>query len=102
MRAASVGGFIGISIAVAAFTFCGQAQAQSGTVKATFEKHGLLGTFSRHCSRPAAPDNLYFVNRLLDADHVQRDAMEGPTTRPWYLLIRQGRSDATKSGSAAA
>ena len=67
------------------------AYAQSGSVKAVFEKHGLLGTFARDCNKPAGRDNLYYVNRLVDPDHVQRDLMEGPTTRSWFTLIDQAK-----------
>ena len=50
------------------------AWAQSGSVKVLFEKYNLLGTFAWDCARPASRENnLYYVNRLIDADHVQRD-----------------------------
>jgi hypothetical protein len=62
----------------------------SGVVKATFEKYNLIGTFAWDCSKPPSRDNnWYFVNRLLDADHVQRDFMIGPTTRAWAAIIDQ-------------
>jgi len=63
------------------------AQAQSGQVKLTFEKYGLIGTFAWDCSQPVSKDNLYYVNRLVDPDHVQRDQMESPTTRTWFTVI---------------
>lgn len=91
MRGANVGGFTGILIAVATFAVCSGAQAQSGTVKAVFEKYGLLGTFSADCSKPPAKDNVYYVNRLLDPDHVQRDLMDGPTNRAWFAVLDQAR-----------
>jgi hypothetical protein len=63
------------------------AQAQSGSVKAVFEKHNLLATFARDCSQPASPDNWYFVNRLSGASQVQRDYMVGPTERQSVAMI---------------
>jgi hypothetical protein len=63
------------------------ARAQSGAVKAVFEKHDLLGTFAPDCAKPASNDNHYFVNRLLDPDHVQRDQMIGPTQRSSMTII---------------
>jgi hypothetical protein len=71
-----------IAIALAA----APASAQS-SVKAVFEKHGLLGTFAFDCSKPATKSNLYYINRVIDADHLQRDRMTGPTTREWVALI---------------
>jgi len=73
----------------------GIAHAQGGSVKAVFEKHNLLGTFAWDCARPASKDNLYFVNRLMDADHIQRDQMSGPSTRDNVTII-------DKAGSRAA
>jgi hypothetical protein len=62
--------------------------ARAASIKDIFEKHGLLGTFAWDCSKPASGDNnWYFVNRVMDADHVQRDYMTGPTTRAWYLIL---------------
>jgi hypothetical protein len=72
---------------------CGGAASQSspgnpGTVKAVFEKYKLLGTFAPDCSKPAKPDeNLYYVNRLIDPDHVQRDVMETDTKRKLRVTI---------------
>jgi hypothetical protein len=63
------------------------ARAQSGAVKALFEKYNLLGNFAWVCSEPASKDNWYYVNRLVDADHVQRDRMTGPTTRSSVTII---------------
>jgi hypothetical protein len=56
------------------------------SVKAIFEKYNLLGTFAWDCSKPASKDNFYYVHRLLDADHVQRDQMSGPTQRDWLAV----------------
>ena len=63
------------------------AGAQESSVKAIFEKHDLLGMFAFDCSSPASKSNIYFVNRLLDAYHVQRDQMSGPTTRDRVTVI---------------
>lgn len=63
------------------------AAAQQGSVKAIFEKHDLLGMFAADCAGPASKTNPYFVNRLLDADHVQRDQMSGPATRERVTVI---------------
>lgn len=64
------------------------ADAQAASVKEVFEKYGLIGTYAWDCSRPPSGDNnWYFVNRLIDADHVQRDYMTGPTTRLWFSII---------------
>jgi Tfp pilus assembly protein PilF len=60
-----------------------------GSVKAIFEKHNLLGIFAADCGKPVSKDNLYYVNRLLDADHVQRDQMSGPTMRDFVIFIDQ-------------
>jgi hypothetical protein len=64
------------------------AQAQSGAVKALFEKYNLVGVFAADCRKPPnAAANLYYVDRLIDADHVQRDTMEGPTKRTQVTII---------------
>jgi hypothetical protein len=80
------------------------AQAQNGAVKAIFEKYDLLGMFAWDCSKP--PDinnNWYFVDRLLDADHVQRDFMNSPTSRAWFTIIDQasetGQGEISVSGT---
>jgi hypothetical protein len=57
------------------------------SVKSVLEKHNLLGTFAMDCSKPASKNNLYFVNRAIDADHVQRDQMSGTTTRDLIIYI---------------
>jgi hypothetical protein len=57
------------------------------SVQAMFEKHKLLGTFAWDCSKPANKDNLYFVHRVLDANHVQRDQMSGESTRDLTVII---------------
>ena len=64
-----------------------QTPTQEGSVRAIFEKHDLLGTFAADCSAPVSKSNLYFINRLLDEGHVQRDVMSGPTARDWFTII---------------
>jgi hypothetical protein len=59
------------------------------SVKAVFEKYNLLGTFAMDCSKPATKSNLYYNNRAIDADHVQRDQMSGPTTRDFVIMIEK-------------
>lgn len=67
------------------------AQAQSGSVQALFEKYALLGTSAFDCGKPASSNNRYYVTRLLDSDHVQRDQMSGPTTRDWVVVLDKVR-----------
>ena len=70
-----------LAICAIAFGLCSfDAQAQDGAVKALFEKHNLIGIFASNCRGPASKQNNYFVHRLLDPDHLQRDVMEG---EPW-------------------
>ena len=57
------------------------AQAQSGSVKGIFEYYDLLGTFAADCTQAVSERNIYIVQRVLDADHVRRESMSGPTTR---------------------
>ena len=54
-----------------------------------FENYNLLGTFAFDCSKPVSPENFYYVHRLIDPGHVQRDRMSGPTTRDYALVIDQ-------------
>ena len=61
--------------------------APAGSVKLMFEKHNLLGTFAWDCAKPVSPGNVYFVNRLFDPDHVQRDQMSGPNKRDAVSII---------------
>jgi len=65
----------------------GAASAQGMSVKDVFEKFNLIGIFSADCSKAASKDNRYFVNRVVDAAHVQRDEMSGPTTRDHVTMI---------------
>jgi hypothetical protein len=67
------------------------AQAQGNSVQAIFEKYNLIGTFAADCSTPVGKTNVYYVNRVLDANRVQRDLMESPTARAWYVIIDQAR-----------
>jgi hypothetical protein len=63
------------------------ARAQNGAVKAIFEKYDLVGNFAPDCSRPPSRDNIYFVNRVLGPDLLQRDVMSGPSTRELVLMV---------------
>lgn len=61
-----------------------------GSVKTVFERHNLLGTFAKDCSQPAkAEENWYFVDSLIDPDHVQRDRMASQTARASRTIIDQ-------------
>lgn len=76
------------TICFAALTIAAASAAQAATVKEVFEKYNLLGTFAWTCSQPANDDNnWYYVNRAIDADHVQRDRMIGPTTRGAVAIL---------------
>ena len=61
--------------------------AYAASPKDIFEKYHLFGTFSYDCTKAADKKNLYFVNRALDADHVQRDIMNGPTSREYVVIF---------------
>lgn len=63
------------------------APAHAASVKEVFEKHNLIGTFAWDCSKPASKNNWYFVNRVVDENHVQRDLMEGETSRTWFVVL---------------
>jgi hypothetical protein len=77
-----------IALGMLVSTIAGISVALAQTsVQAVFEKHGLLGTFAMDCTKAASRANFYFVNRLMDADHVQRDQMSGPTTRDAVIII---------------
>src|SRR4051794_17018558 len=73
--------------AVVAFGALALADAQAASVKETFEKYNLLGTFAWDCSKPASGDNRYYLNRAIDDDHVQRDEMSGPTKRESVAMV---------------
>jgi hypothetical protein len=77
---------------VASVYLCGvQAQTQNGSVKATFERHDLIGIFAADCGSQASKANPFFVTRVLDDDHVQRDRMIGPSSRERFWIIDQAR-----------
>jgi hypothetical protein len=78
-----------LSITVVAVTILAASSAQAASVKEIFEKYKLLGTFSYDCTKPADKKNFYYVNRLLDADHVQRDEMSGPSTRDRVIFVNK-------------
>jgi tetratricopeptide (TPR) repeat protein len=59
------------------------------SVKTVFEKHNLLGIFAADCSKPASTQNYYYVHRLIDAGHLQRDIMDGPTSRAFVVIIKK-------------
>jgi hypothetical protein len=66
------------------------APPQNGSVKAIFEKYNLLGVFAQDCAKPPkAVENWYFVDRLIDANHVQRDLMDSETNRTQVAIIDQ-------------
>jgi hypothetical protein len=66
---------------------CNPGGGAAASVKEVFEKYGLLGTFAWDCSKPVSRQNVYYVHRALDAERVQRDIMEGPTTRSFVVTI---------------
>ena len=76
-----------VTIAVAAATSLAASTAQAASIKEIFEKYNLIGTFSYDCNKPADKTNLYYVNRPLDADNVQRDRMSAPTTRDRVAML---------------
>jgi hypothetical protein len=61
--------------------------AQDQPVKTVFENYALLGIFASDCNKPASKENFYYVHRLVNPGHVQRDRMSGPTTRDYANLI---------------
>ena len=60
---------------------------QAPSVPEVFQKYNLIGTFAWDCSKPASPNNLYFVNRVLGANHVQRDIMDGPSSSQHVTIL---------------
>jgi hypothetical protein len=77
-----------------AATVMAAANPQNGSVKAIFEKYNLLGVYAQDCAKPPkAVENWYYVNRLIDANHVQRDLMESETTRTSMTIIDQAREN---------
>jgi len=88
MRGVRGGGLKGIALAVAAATatILAAVSAQAASVKEVFENYGLLGTFAGDCSQPASSGNGYIVYRAIDAGHVQRDTMTGPSKRDYVYI----------------
>lgn len=62
-------------------------QAQSQSVKALFEKHGLLGKFAVDCAKPPDRQNFHLIYRVLDDNRVQREMMSGPKTLESAFVI---------------
>jgi hypothetical protein len=96
--------FIAATITALAATVLTATSAQAASVKEIFEKHNLLGSFAWDCAKPPSADNnWYFVNRVMDSDHVQRDYMTGPTTRAWFVIIdkaeERGGNEISVSGT---
>lgn len=79
------------AVCLTAVSAATSAHAQTGSVKAIFEKYNLLGNFAWDCNQPPGNDNWYFVNRALGDGNVQRDYMTGATTRLWYMVLDQAR-----------
>jgi hypothetical protein len=63
--------------------------AQVGSVARLFEQYDLIGVFAADCGKPVSAQNLYFVHRVIEGDHVQHDQMSGPATSDFALLIDQ-------------
>jgi len=81
---------IALTMAAAAAIILAAAPARAATVKEIFEKYHLIGTFAQDCTKPPHqdnPQNWWYVNRLLDDKHVQRDFMTGPSTRFAVIMI---------------
>ena len=86
---------IALQTVVAVLTILAAVRAQAASVKEIFEKYNLVGIFAQDCTKPptvqtprnGVAQNWWFVNRLIDPDHAQRDFMEGPTTRTFVILI---------------
>jgi hypothetical protein len=67
------------AVCVAALTSLATCSAQAASVQEIFGKYELLGFLAVDCSKEVSRDNDYYVHRLVDADHLQRDVMEGRT-----------------------
>src|ERR1700719_4185949 len=80
---------IALAIAAATEIILATAPAQAASVKEIFAKYNLFGSFAQDCHSPPNnnPQNWWFINRAIDADHVQRDFMSGPTTRGFMIMI---------------
>lgn len=66
-----------LAFAAAAATIVLGTTAHSATVKEIFEQYGQLGTFAWDCSKPPSKDNRYFINRVIDDNHVRRETLLG-------------------------
>jgi hypothetical protein len=87
---------IACAAAALAATLVGASTVEAASIKDIFEKRGLIGTFAWDCSKPASPDNnWYFVNRVVDADHVQRDYMTASSIRAWYSILDKAEETST-------
>lgn len=76
------------SLALLAGSILVSSSVHAASIKETFDKHHLFGTFAWDCSKEASEkDNWYFVNRAIDSDHVQRDYMTARQTRGWYTIL---------------
>jgi hypothetical protein len=61
------------------------------SVQAVFEKHNLLGTFRSDCGVPITADNIFYIHRALDAQHVQSEQMSGAMVRDWLVVLDTAR-----------
>ena len=77
---------IALAIAAVASIIPAASSAQAASVKEVFEKYGVLGTFAGDCSQPASSRNGYIMYHPIDAGHVQRDTMVGPTKREYVYI----------------
>jgi hypothetical protein len=75
-----------VALAVAAAALFASA-AQAASAPEIFQKHNLIGIFAWDCGKPAAADNFYYVNRVIDANTIQRDIMDGPSSRRHVTII---------------
>jgi PAN domain len=91
------------ALLIASAGFAATAHAQAESVQAVLERNGLIGVFAWDCNRPAAKDNLYYVNRVIDAAHAQRDQMSGPADRDYAIILDKasaaGANDIAVSGT---
>jgi hypothetical protein len=81
-----VGPLLAIANVLTAITSAAPA-AQVASVKEIVEKYDLLGTYAWDCAKPASRSNHYYVHRLIDADHLQRDMMDDPSKRAYVIVI---------------
>jgi len=81
--------------AAAAVLVCATAAVHAASVKDIFQKYNLLGVFAQDCTKPptvqtppnGGDQNWWFVNRLIDDNHAQRDFMNSPTERGFVIII---------------